>query len=322
MMFEYLNYFKKKREAEELIVQAEVLGYQTGINSFEILQNFEGDNFFIKRILNRYRGTSAQRSAIYKGLFDNTFLQMLDSAERKGILIGDVFKDYVEVREKINLGKRKLRTSLAYPFISYFLASVIVFYMLLKLKEQFSMIPQVAGKLFMLSLLITYFWPIVLVFGFCVLIPLIKFPHRVPVLKSAYKEIKGFQYLGMMYIMLRSGLSMTDVVEALREQAMKEAKLKVVTVENFMERFMGLYLSKVELSVLILSLKMMQYERVIESLLREKKERFIAQMERLSAFIGNFSIFMTLVPIILMLIAMFNLYSVLAGSLGGPGVVR
>lgn len=304
-MLEILRSGKLKKEAQEIVISSELIAYDTGLNAIDLIFQYKGNNFYIKEIIKKYK-ENKPKHIIYTKIFDKDFLTLLKMTEEKGLPSGELFKDYAEIKEKSESAKKKLQSAIMYPFISYFVTSAIIFFtisnMISKLKE-FKQI-DISG----LANLKLIFWPVIIVIAILLLLPLLKFPHRVPVLKNGWRELIAFQMLGLIYLILKSGLSMVDLFDMMKKDKKFQGKIKKVE-DIFL--YLARYLKGAEPFALQAAIQSYRYDKVIQALLFRKKESFEAIINKTAGALSSLSIFIVLIPVSFMLFTMFKLYSLL-----------
>lgn len=305
-MLEILKSRKLKKEAQEIVISSELIAHDTGLNAVDLISQYKGDNFYIKEIIKKYK-ENKPKHIIYAKIFDKDFLTLLKMTEEKGLPSGELFKDYAEIKEKSESAKKKLQSAIMYPFISYFVTSAIIFFtisnMINKLKE-FKQI-DISG----LANLKLIFWPVIIGIAILLLLPLLKFPHRVPVLKNGWRELIAFQMLGLIYLILKSGLSMVDLFDMMKKDKKFQGKIKKVE-DIFL--YLARYLKGAEPFALQAAIQSYRYDKVIQALLFRKRESFEATINKTTGALSSLSIFIVLIPVSFMLFTMFKLYSLLS----------
>ena len=302
----FLKMFRQKREASEVVINAEIMSYYTGLHSFDVLQKMyqkmKGNQYLMK-VIQGYQ-KEKPKSEIYKDVLDKELIYFLKMAEEKHTMVSGVFKDYQEVKERVVKATGKIRGVIVRPLVMYFLASIVVFYSLTNILNQTKGIKGLnVGTLQMFH---TWFWPLILLIAFVVVFPLIKFPHVIPILKGAWKELKAFQYLSFVKFMLSMGLSTVDIIDLFRK--VLRADIRKQGIEGLIE-FFRKYLRPEEIVVLELAGETYEYERVIDSLLEKRRAEFDKKIGMAIGALGEILNFLALIPILLMLYVLFTLMS-------------
>ena len=303
-LFFFLKMFKQKREASEIIINAEIMSYYTGLHSFDVIQKMYQrmrGNQYLRRVIQEYQ-KEKPRSEIYRDVLDKELIYFLRMAEEKHTVVSEIFKDYQEIKEKVMKANGKIRGAIMRPFMMYFLASIVVFYSFTNILNQTKGIKGLNVET--LQMLHTWFWPLIVLIAFVIVFPLIKFPHAIPLLRGAWKELKAFQYLSFVKFMLSMGLSTVDVIELFRKVLRVDVKKQ--GIEGLVE-FFRRYLRPEEVVVLELAGETYEYERVINSLLEKRKVEFEKRIEMVVGALGEVLNFLVLIPVFLMLYALFTL---------------
>lgn len=315
MIIELLKYSKQKKDAREIIINSEVLANDTGMNAIDIISQYNKSNILIDEVIKRY-SQNKPKHLIYSHVFDQKFLTFLKMCEEKGLVVGEVFKDYSEISEKVRTSKQKIQGAIAYPFVSYLISSLIVFFSILRMYKELQKLGNIDLSIF--KTVLYSFWPIIIVVGVAILVPLFKFPNKIPILKRAYKELNAFQYLGTIFIFLKSGLSMMDVYEVFR----LDKKIRMVRegIDGILD-FLTKFLSDTEIYALRIATQTYKIETVFKTLLLRRKENFDATILKISSTLSTVLIFIVVIPVSFMLYTMFKLYMLVSASVAG-GTIR
>lgn len=304
-MLEFLRSGKLKKEAQEIVISSELLAFDTGLNAIDLISQYKGDNFYIKEIIKRYK-ENKPKYVVYEKIFDKDFLTLLKMTEEKGLSSGELFRDYAEIKEKSESAKKKLHSAIMYPFISYFITSLIVFLTISHIINKLGELRTVdLSSLIQIKMM---FWPIIIGVALLILIPLLKFPHKIPVLKNGWRELIAFQLLGLIYLILKSGLSMVDLFDMMKKDKKFQGKIK--KVEDIFKYLAG-YLRGAEAFALQAAIQSYRYDKIIQTLLFRKKESFESIINKTTGALSSLSIIVVLIPVSFMLFTMFKLYSLL-----------
>lgn len=310
-LIDILKYSKQKKEASNLVVSAETIAHDTGLNVIDIINQYDKQNMFITDIKKLY-AQNKPKHVIYSKIFDQQFLFILKACEEKGLLVGEIFKDYMEIKEKIIAAKNKITSAIVYPFLSYFLSSLVVFIVLTQMNKQLSKIQSIKTQ-FIDNILFAY-WFIIIGIAFVILFPLLKLPRHVPILKKAYTELDAFQYVSSIYLILKSGLSMIDVYDVFKEK-IKSTKRDIDGIISFLSS----YLTITELYAVKIAVQTFKFEIIFKSILNSRKEAFDSKINKSSSAISSILLFIVVIPAAIMLYVMFKLYTVISVSTKSVG---
>lgn len=302
---------RNKKEAASIVASAETIGYETGLNAIDIINRYEKDNIYLKEIKMLY-AQNKPKHVIYSKIFDKQFLFILNACEKKGLLVGEIFKDYMEIKEKIEVAKNKIVSAIIYPFLSYVLSAIIVFIVLMQMNTQlkslkFLKTPFVETTLY-------FYWPIIIGIGFILLFPLLKYPRVVPFLKNAYKELDAFQYVSSIHFILKSGLSMVDVYEVFKDK-IKVNKKDIEGIISFLEKF----LNPTEIYAIRIAVQTFKFDVIFKSILNSRRNEFETKINKITSTISTLLTMIVAIPAAIMLYTMFKLYTIVsqASKTGG-----
>lgn len=311
-LIDFLKQSVQKKEAANIVISAETISYDTGLNAIDIINQYEKQNPYITEIKKMYAQNKPKHVA-YSKIFDKQFLFILKACEEKGLLIGEIFKDYMNVKEKIQTAKNKITSAITYPFLSYFLSSFIVFVVLTQMNKQLKNIQFIKTQF--IDTVLTIYWPCIIGIAFMLLFPLLKLPRYIPILKTAYKELDAFQYVSGIYFILKSGLSMIDVYDVFKEKIPSRRK----NVEGVID-FLKKYLTSTEIYAVKIAVQTFKFEEIFKSILTRRQEEFESKISKSTSAISSMLLFIVVIPAVFMLFVMFRLYTVVSTASRAGGM--
>lgn len=312
-LIDRIRYSKQKKEATSIVISAETIAHDTGLNAIDILNQYNKQNVYIKEIKKSY-AKNKPKHIIYSKIFDSQFLFILKACEEKGLLLGEIFKDYMSIREKIQSAKSKITSAIMYPFLSYFLSALVVFIVLSQMNKQLKNFHFLKTQF--IDNILFFYWFIILGIAFAILLPLLKFPRYIPILKKAYKELDAFQYISGIYFILKSGLSMVDVYEVFKDKLPKTRKKNIDAIIEFLSK----YLTIPELYAIKIAVQTFKFDVIFKSLLKMRQEEFESRISKSTSTISSVLLFIVIIPAGIMLYTMFKLYTVISATTKSGGV--
>ncbi len=296
---------KEKKQAREIILSAEVIAHYTGLHYFDIIKESakKVKNRYIERVLRNYQKAKG-KTDLYRDIFDKEVIQIARMAESKGVSTTEVFKEYYNIQEEVKKGEGKIRSAIVRPFMMYFLASIIVYFSLGKILANVKGIQQI--NVSSLEMVYQNFWYIVLGIALFLIVSIVKFSRYIPGIKSAYREIRGYQYLSFILMMLKSGLSMVDVADVLK--SVMKVKLRREGGEGVLE-FLSGYLSDAEVAAVTFAFQTYEYEKIFSALLARRKNEFEKKINIYQTVISEVLGYLVIIPVGLMLYAIFSIVS-------------
>lgn len=313
----------QKKKAEQIVLNAEVISHYTGVYSVEIIKEIyekEGrKNEYLKRVLDKYR-QGKPKHEVYKGIFEEEFLKILQMAEEKHIPVSGVFKDYAEIKNKVEKAKKQIFSAVFRPLIIYLIASAIVYWALGSILSKMGTMRGV--DLSSIQTFYKYYWPIMLTIPGFILTALFKFPRKVPFLNKAFKELDAFQYLSLCKMFLSMGISTVEIVSVFKKVMGVESRKKAVVSGDQEEKgikelisILSKYLSSEETVVLQVAGQTYEYERVIDSMVQKRGAEFEARIESIVGVLGELLVMVAMLPVGVLLMAIMGVLSGVASTL-------
>ena len=324
-VFFFLFRFYQKKKAEAIVLNAEVISHYTGIYSVEIIKEvYEKQgrkNEYLKRVIDKYN-QSKSKYEIYDGLFDEEFLKIVRMAEEKHIPISGVFRDYQEVKNKIDKAKKNIFSAVFRPVVVYVIAAAIVYWALGRFLESIGNVRGV--ELSEIRTIYKFYWPIMMSIPVFILTALFKFPRKVPFLSSAYKELDAFQLLSLCKMFLSMGISTVEIVKVFekvmgiktkgKSKVSKKTKQDVSGIEVLSE-MLSRYLSSEEAVVFQIAGQTYEYERIISSLVEKRSVEFEARVNAITSVLGEVLIIIAMIPVGVLLLTIMGVLSGVASTL-------
>ena len=322
-VFFFLFRFYQKKKAETIVLNAEVISHYTGIYSVEIIKEvYEKQgrkNDYLKRVIDRYN-QSKPKHEIYGDLFEESFLKIVQMAEEKHVPVSGVFKDYQDVKSKIDKAKKCIFSAVLRPIVIYLIAAVIVYWALGKILVNMGTMRGV--NLSEVQTFYKFYWPIMMSIPTFILVALLKFPRKVPFLKRAYKELDAFQLLSLCKMFLSMGISTVEIVKVFekvmgvktKDKARKKREQEASGIEVLAD-VLGQYLSSEELVVFQIAGQTYEYERVINSLVEKRSIEFEARVNVITGVLGEALIVVAMIPVGVLLLTIMGVLSGVASTL-------
>lgn len=314
---------KSKKKIRELIINAEIIAYYTGLGFMDIFMRFTekkeySNNPYVKQIIVNYR-REKPKSEIYKNFFDKVFINILRIAEQRSISISEVFVIFSEVIKKIETAKSKLITSLSEPIIMFLSVALIVYFGVInKIIGEIGKLNMKGLDLSQVFFLSKIYWPIIFAILIILFLVFFIYPRKVPVVKSIYKEIDGYQLLSFIDLCMKLGISVTVFVDTFCK--VNKIKLKHDGIYGLLE-ILKKYLTFEELTTFQMSIETQTYDKVLKGLIEKRDREFEKKMVAIGATLNKIATVLSLIPIIFALMTVFSLvqgaFSLASKGMGG-----
>lgn len=288
----------KKSQILNLILEVESMSKATGLSVVDVYREVlevvkdKEVKAVIDKIIKQISSTGLKYKAYQPYIDDKVLLDITKKTEEKGLPIGEIFEEYKKMREKTNEAKSKIKGVIVRPLVIFFMVSIVA---LILMKRTITILADmkadtsVIEMLMYLHICITIGLPIILILAF------VKFPYKLPYIKTAFKEIDGFRFLSLFVLFYHAGLTTRDISNFFK--ASTKEKIKGQDFE-FILNFFRRYLSDVELGIFKIGVKMMKVEEVSKSLLQAKELSFNEKINNSVAVLGEVSILFAVPPVV------------------------
>ena len=296
-IFEPIKKFLDKKSAQEIIINAESLSVDTGLPAVDIITMIDPElkNYWLKRAVKLYK-QGKPKTVMYKGLFDNMFIRILKIGEDKKIDLSNIFAAYQHTREKVNKGLGKIKGAIYEPMFSYITVSLIGYIALKQFVKNAPLFHQMHVDTSLLLTIYHIYWYAILSILVFVVVLLTKFQRKLPIIKKAYKEVDGYNYISLIHILLENGIPSTDITSLL--------KTKKQGAEGLVE-FLSQYVKKYEVAVLKYGIETHQYEKITKTLMKRKEDTFLEIIEGIAAGVKQVMFFISIIPMGFVLAGVF-----------------
>lgn len=319
----FLLRLSQKRKAEQVILNAEVISHYTGVYSVEIIKEIhekEGEkNEYLRRVLDKYK-QGKPKHEVYSDVFEKEFLKILQMAEEKHIPVSGVFKDYAEIKNKVEKAKKQIFSAVFRPLVIYVIAAAIVYWALGSILSKMGTMKGV--DLSGIQTFYEYYWPVMLMVPGFILTALFKFPRKVPFLSQAFKELDAFQLLSLCKMFLSMGISTVEIANVFKKVMGLEGKKKTTMAGSQEEKgikelinILSKYLSPEETVVLQVAGQTYEYERVIDSMVQKRSAEFEARINSIVSVLGELLVMVAMLPVGVLLMAIMGVLSGVASTL-------
>ena len=301
---------KKKEDARRIVLNAEVLAAMRKINVMDILENYvkyvtskhrKPNEYVVYVIKNKDR---LPKSELYKSFLDNDAMQLLKLGEAQGVGTSSILREYFETSNIIKKGMDKIQGAITKPLIMYVLVSLIGYYIIHTILKQMHSMNMKEGLSTLTTIQVIYF-PVIILIGLLVYIPLTKYPHKIPKLKDAYNVINGYKYGNIMLFFLSLGLSVNDIEQSFRK-SIKRYKSRKKGFEGLAE-FLEQYFDDVEIASIKLGIELNQFDSILRAVIEDKRSTFDKVIEQAVAFLSEALILLSMIPAVLVMIGMYEI---------------
>jgi len=278
-----------KKPAQEIIINAESLSGETGLPPIDIIKMIDPElkNYWLKHAVKLYK-QGKPKTVMYKGLFDNTFIRILKIGEDRKIELSNVFASYQHTREKVNKGLGKIKSAIYEPMFSYIAVSIIGYISLKQFIKNTSLFKEMHVDTSLLLSIYHIYWYVIIAVLVLLAVLLTKFQRKLPIIKKAYKEVDGYNYISLIHILLENGIPSTDITALL--------KTKKQGAEGIVE-FLSQYVKKYEVAVLKYGIETHQYEKITKTLLQRKEDTFLEIIEGVAAGVKQIMFLISVIPL-------------------------
>lgn len=313
----------QRRRAESLVLSAEVISHYTGVYSIEIIKEIyekeEKNNEYLRRILDKYK-KAKPKYEVYDEIFEKEFLQILRMAEEKRVPVSGVFKDYSEIKTKVEKAKKKIISAVVRPLVIFLIAAVIVYWAIGNMAIKMSGMKGV--DLSSVMFVYKFYWLIMGSIPVVILLSLFKFPRKVPFLKKAYQELDGFQLLSLCKMFLSMGISTIEIVNVFRKvmkvdvgkKFLKGMEQEEKGIESLIE-ILRKYLSKEEAIALKVAGQTYEYERAINSMVEKRSIEFESKIDAVVSVLGEVLVLVSMIPVGMLLMAILTILAGVSSSI-------
>jgi len=296
-IFEPIKKFLDKKSAQEIIINAESLSADTGLPPMDIITMIDPElkNYWLKRAFKLYK-QGKPKTIMYKGLFDSMFIRILKIGEDKNIELSHIFDAYQHTREKVNKGIGKIKGAIYEPMFSYITVSLIGYVALKQFVKNAAMFKQMHVDTSVLLTIYHIYWYVILTVLVILVVLLTKFQRKLPIIKKAYKEVDGYNYISLIHILLENGIPSTDITALL--------KTKKQGADGLVE-FLSQYVKKYEVAVLKYGIETHQYEKITKTLMQRKEDSFLEIIEGVAAGVKQVMFIVSIIPLGFVLTGVF-----------------
>jgi len=308
----------KKKQIADLIVESEIISVSTGLPVFDIFDGIASkiQDKQLKTILKNISGKlrrGVNRSQVYSKYFDRELLMFIKQAEEKGISVGEIFKDYRNIKNKVETAKKKISSVLVEPLVMYILISIVSIFSISRLetilRDQKFPEADTLALFKQIVIFLLFFLPIFLIILF------IKFGYKLPYLKRAYKELEGYKYLAIINMLYATGFSSIDISEFIKRSYMKKQKFSKKSGIEFLEQFFGQLLEPQEIAIISIGIKTLQLENMIKNILPIKEVNFESIIDSSVGALSKVLILIGVIPISFLAMSLLTLISTLTSKL-------
>jgi len=296
-IFEQIKKFIDKKSAQEIIINAESLSADTGLPPVDIITMIDPElkNYWLRRAVKLYK-QGKPKTIMYKGLFDSMFIRILKIGEDKNIELSHIFDAYQHTREKVNKGIGKIKGAIYEPMFSYITVSLIGYVALKQFVKNAAMFKQMHVDTSVLLTIYHIYWYVILTVLVILVVLLTKFQRKLPIIKKAYKEVDGYNYISLIHILLENGIPSTDITALL--------KTKKQGADGLVE-FLSQYVKKYEVAVLKYGIETHQYEKITKTLMQRKEDSFLEIIEGVAAGVKQVMFIVSIIPLGFVLTGVF-----------------
>ncbi len=317
--------FWKKKEAREIIIEAESIAAETGSRVGLVLEEVlkKVKNPFIKKAyLKLERGLPKYEA--YKGIFPKDFILLLRETEKVS-LVSRVFQDYSKVLKKIDEAEANFKKAFIQPTVMTFLYLTVAFYILNIFSERvadsiggdFSAAIQGARVfLYLIPIFITF------VFSFFFVPFLRKFN---PVVKKIDDFLTLVKLLSLFGVCVETGISTYNLLKMYGEifpqfRSLKNLPPEKASVEKVAE-IIGKYTTPIEAVFIVLSVRAGSDKAVeyLSFLYRRKMEQFDFTVKESLTGIKTLLSFVSYLPILPVAFVISKLLTSMTSMMNGGG---
>jgi DNA-binding transcriptional MerR regulator len=296
-IIEQIKKFLDKKSAQEIVINAESLSSNTGLPPVDIIKMIDPElkNYWLRRAVKLYK-QGKPKTVMYKGLFDDMFIRILKIGEDKKIELSNIFSTYQHTREKVNKGLGKIKGAIYEPMFSYIVVSLIGYVALKQFVKNTALFKQMHVDTSLLLTIYHIYWYVILTVLVILVVLLTKFQRKLPLIKKAYKEVDGYNYISLIHILLENGIPSTDITALL--------KTKKQGAEGIVE-FLSQYVKKYEAAVLKYGIETHQYEKITKTLMQRKEDTFLEIIEGVAAGVKQVMFIISIIPLGFVLTGVF-----------------
>ncbi len=289
---------KKKDQIMNLILEVESMSKTTGLSVVDIYKEVllvvkdKKLKSTIEKIIKQISNTGLKWKTYQPYIDDKVLLDITRKTEEKGLPIGDIFEEYKRMREKTNEAKSKIKGVIVRPLVIFFMVSIVA---LILMKRTITILSDMKADTSMIELIMYFHIFIMVSLPVIIILAFVKFPHKLPYLKTAFKEIDGYRFLSLFVLFYDAGLTTRDIANFFKSST----KLKVKGQDlEFIVNFFRNYLSDVELGIFRMGVKMMKVQEVSKSLLQAKELSFTDKVNNSVSVLGEVSILFAVPPVV------------------------
>ena len=281
-------------ESELMVASSKIdvaMVYNEYSRKLENKNKFASDE--LKKIARRLKANQ-NKYDVYEEYVDKVTLNLLKTAEAKGLSTSLVLQEYAPIRKLALKNKKSIKSALMVPLVLFVFITLILSNITSKFEVS-------AGTIDFspLALFLMHYYSVI---NFGVFLGVVAaffyFPNKVPVLSAIYNKLDSLLAISLSQTLLMAGMSAKDVIPMIRRQFnITDRKGKgdfeeLVTILNDLK-----FLSVYEAADLELAL---QYGK-FEEMLTEKKEKRFEETVRFGELVGevvkNFSIVLLAIPL-------------------------
>lgn len=309
------NILSNKKSIRDIIFNAELNSASIGVSTMELLEKYADEmrdsnpNVSMKILsIAREMQAGKKRWDAYEGVIDADVLKLLKMAEEKSIPSEKIITGYVPIKTITHQYNSTIRRNLIFPIVGALLITTILGYVVMKFKgpidDGMVKVPEAA------SFVAEYYYHInisVIVF-FAFLLFFI--PHKLPMLKAVFLKLDSMLALAITRTMLQVGYASAEIIPILKNQFKSKAEPSANSVDGLIELLRyEKFIKPEEAAEIKITVTQDDPIKPIDRFIKQRQNDSEEMTKEAGKAVSTFTLLLTSIPIITMLIVMMNFLS-------------
>jgi len=282
-----------RKDYEDKIIEVEIIAGKTATPVNEIwmrLYRETEDEVYLEFARKLERGEAKWK--VYARYLSDEVLYVMKTAEEKSIPLHEVLGKVKEVKGEVKGFLSSIRGKTFFPTLYYVATTVILYFVIKRFLEVFNKLSQslpeeYAEVLRILDLVPPVYLVVNTIVFVVLLLGLVFYPYRFPIVKKVFTEIEGLRVLSLTLVFYASNIPLEGIIKFLRNLGglyEKVFNVRDYTEEEF-SKALKVFLKPEEAVILEISAKTGMFTKNLEELYREKLKNVRKLSERISTLL-------------------------------------